>query len=85
MVFLLFGGCGDHWVDEMDSRRYGGLAAEVQTPKSYKVIKLKRVQNWIGGIGIVAVYDERDLWEGWSEGPKPWQFLVNIQQQRAVF
>lgn len=45
-------------MDELDSRRYGGLAAEVQTPKSYKVIKLKRVQNWIGGIGIVAVYDE---------------------------
>ena len=60
MVFLLFGGCGDHGVDELDSRRYGGLAAEVQTPKSYKVIKLKRVQNWIGGIGIVAVYDERE-------------------------
>ena len=57
MVFLLFGGCGDHWVDELDSRRCGGLAAEVQT-WSYKVIKLKRVQNWIGGIGIVAVYDE---------------------------
>ena len=75
-------------MDELDSRRYGGLAAEVQTPKSYKVIKLKESK-----IGLVELellpYMMRErvayLWEGWSEGPKPWQFLVNIRQQRAVF
>ena len=34
-------------MDELDSRRYGGLAAEVQTPKSYKVIKLKESKPYM--------------------------------------
>ena len=40
----------------------GGLAAEVQTPKSYKVIKLKRVQNWMGGIwNCCRIWWERSM------------------------
>ena len=39
-----------------------GLAAEVQTPKSYKVIKLKRVQNWMGGIwNCCRIWWERSM------------------------